>query len=462
MLGQQVVERRTGHPEQLGGAREVAAGDGERLSDRLRLGALARDPQVEILRVIARILQSQIARRHHRTLRHDDRALDAVLQLAHVARPAVRLDGADGIGRESARGLAEPLGHLLQQELREQQAVALPIAQRRHADGHLADAIEQVIAEMRRCRSASSRLRLVAQTMRRSSGIGVRPPMRSTVRSCSTRSIFACSDAGISPISSRNTVPPSAASSLPGVRLAAPGEGALLIAEQLALQQVSGMAAQLMATNGLCERPESRCTARASSSLPVPLSPSSSTVALVGATFSIARHRLRMESLTPMMPSSAIAPVLLAQPPVLLLELANPERAAHDDGEHAGIQRLVIEIRRAEAHGRDRQLARIVLGHGDDLGVGREIQDLPQQLQALRRHRRLAGGAQVEQHDVGLETPHEGERLLGGLGRGDVQIGEDLLELAPQPAIILQDQKLAPLHLRSRQQLLCHACSRFP
>ena len=69
------------------------------------------------------------------------------------------------------------------------------------------------------------------------------------------------------------------------------------------------MAAQLMATNGLCARPDRRCTARASSSLPVPLSPNSSTVAFVGATFSIARQRLRMASLTPMMPSSAIAPV---------------------------------------------------------------------------------------------------------------------------------------------------------
>src|SRR5438270_275436 len=72
------------------------------------------------------------------------------------------------------------------------------------------------------------------------------------------------------------------------------------------------MAAQLMATNCRCDRPESLWTARASSSLPVPLSPSSNTVALVGATFSIARHTLRMESLTPMMPSSAIEPVAQA------------------------------------------------------------------------------------------------------------------------------------------------------
>ena len=62
----------------------------------------------------------------------------------------------------------------------------------------------------------------MAQMMRRSSAIGARPPIRSTVRSCTTRSSFACKEAGISPISSRNTVPPSALSSLPAVRFAAP------------------------------------------------------------------------------------------------------------------------------------------------------------------------------------------------------------------------------------------------
>ena len=152
----------------------------------------------------------------------------------------------------------------------------------------------------------------------------------------------------------------------------------------------------------------------------------------------------------------------LAQAPVLFLELANPERASHDDGEHTTIQRLVIKIGRTETHGRHRQLASVVLGHGDDLGVGREIEDLAQQAQALCGERRLAGGAQVEQHDIGLEPTDEDQGLFGGLGRGDVEIGEDLLELLAQAAIVLENEKLAALHLRRRQQLLCHSDSWFP
>ena len=45
---------------------------------------------------------------------------------------------------------------------------------------------------------------------------------------------------------------------------------------------VSGSAAQLMATNGPCRRGLSACMVRATSSLPVPLSPVISTQALLG------------------------------------------------------------------------------------------------------------------------------------------------------------------------------------
>jgi hypothetical protein len=45
------------------------------------------------------------------------------------------------------------------------------------------------------------------------------------------------------------------------------------VAEQLALDERLGIAAQLMATNGLFRRLESSWMVRATSSLPVPLSP---------------------------------------------------------------------------------------------------------------------------------------------------------------------------------------------
>src|SRR5258708_5181934 len=52
--------------------------------------------------------------------------------------------------------------------------------------------------------------------MRTSMGIRRRPPSFSISRSCSTRSSLACRVSGMSPISSRNTVPPRAISNRPG------------------------------------------------------------------------------------------------------------------------------------------------------------------------------------------------------------------------------------------------------
>ena len=62
------------------------------------------------------------------------------------------------------------------------------------------------------------------------------------------------------------------------------GEGPAHVAEQLALDQRLGQRAQLTATKGPAARRDCRWMERAISSLPVPLSPSSSTLLSVGAT----------------------------------------------------------------------------------------------------------------------------------------------------------------------------------
>ncbi len=143
---------------------------------------------------------------------------------------------------------------------------------------------------------------------------------------------------------------------------------------------------------------------------------------------------------------------LLTQTPVFFFKLANAKRASHHDRQDSGIQGLVIKICGAEAHGGHRQLARIVLGHGDDLGVWREIQNLPQQFEALSCDSRLAGRAQIEQHDVGLDAAHQHERLLRGLAGGDIEIGEDFLELTPERAVVLENQQLAPVAFGRRRR----------
>ncbi len=108
----------------------------------------------------------------------------------------------------------------------------------------------------------------------------------------------------------------------------------------------------------------------------------------------------------------------------------------------------MIEVRSAQADRRDRQLARVVRRHRDDLRVGGDVQDLSQQFQALRCDRRLARVAQIEEHDVRISTPHQRERLFTGLGGGDLKVREHRLEFAPQRAVVLEDEKLTSLHCR--------------
>ena len=128
----------------------------------------------------------------------------------------------------------------------------------------------------------------MAATRRTSTLIVLVPPTRSNSRSCRTRSSLTCISIGISPISSRNSVPPSASSKRPGLRADGAGEGALLVAEQLRLHQRLGDGGAVDLDERLAVRAAScSWSARATSSLPVPLSPVMSTVDGVSATFSM-------------------------------------------------------------------------------------------------------------------------------------------------------------------------------
>ncbi len=82
-----------------------------------------------------------------------------------------------------------------------------------------------------------------------------------------------------------NTVPPSAASNLPGLRSSAPVNAPRSWPNSSFSISAAGSAAQSTFTNGPLRRGEFTCTARASSSLPEPLSPRMSTVASVAAAF---------------------------------------------------------------------------------------------------------------------------------------------------------------------------------
>ena len=80
----------------------------------------------------------------------------------------------------------------------------------------------------------------MAATTRASTLTGRLPPTGRTSPSWSTRSSLTCRAGDVSPISSRNTVPPVACSNIPFVSATGAGERAAHVAEELRLEQRLG------------------------------------------------------------------------------------------------------------------------------------------------------------------------------------------------------------------------------
>ncbi len=100
------------------------------------------------------------------------------------------------------------------------------------------------------------RSRCVAAITRTSTGTGSWLPTRVTSRCSSTRRNFAWIPAGSSPISSRNTVPPSAVSKRPTARRSAPVNAPFSWPKRSDSASVSGSAAASITTKGLSARSE--------------------------------------------------------------------------------------------------------------------------------------------------------------------------------------------------------------
>ena len=137
--------------------------------------------------------------------------------------------------------------------------------------------------------------------------VAVLPPTRSTTPSWSTRSSFAWSASGASPISSRNSVPPFATSNFPGRSAMAPVKAPRSCPNSSLSSSSIGTAARLTGTRSASARGLRRWIARATSSFPVPVSPVMSTEALLGATCCTSAKTLRIAAETPI--SSSKPPV---------------------------------------------------------------------------------------------------------------------------------------------------------
>ncbi len=120
-------------------------------------------------------------------------------------------------------------------------------------------------------------------------------------RSCNTRNSFACSDGDSSAISSRKMVPPWASTKMPGRSAWASVKAPRLWPNSSLSSSASGMAAQLTATNGRSRRGLFQWIDFATSSLPVPDSPVTSTDAAEPASRRISANTSCMADDLPMM-----------------------------------------------------------------------------------------------------------------------------------------------------------------
>ena len=141
--------------------------------------------------------------------------------------------------RERRLGHPHLGGEQREKVIGEQADVLDAIAQRRHLDQVSCQAEVQILAGRRRSAIRSWRSALVAATTRTSTRLGWLAPTGTTCPSSSTRSIFAWRAGGMSPISSRNSVPPSASSNHPLRSVECPGERAARVAEQQRFGQLA-------------------------------------------------------------------------------------------------------------------------------------------------------------------------------------------------------------------------------
>ena len=151
----------------------------------------------------------------------------------------------------------------------------------------------------------AERSRFVAASNRTSACRVWFPPTRSKVRSPSTRRILTCTEGSISPISSRKSVPPAACSNRPIRRSVAPVKAPFSCPKSSLSSSCGESAAQWTATNGFSARGLRAWIALAATSLPVPLSPVISTVALLGATWRIVSKTLSIAGERPIILSGA-------------------------------------------------------------------------------------------------------------------------------------------------------------
>ena len=227
----------------------------------------------------------------------------------------------------------------------------------------------------------------------------VTPPTRRKVLFSRRRSSLAWPPGGRSPISSSMTEPPSADSKRPRFWVWASVKAPRSWPKSSLSRRCSGRAAQLTCRKGRSRRPLSKWMARATTSLPAPLSPSMSTVVV-----SEPERRgrpwcapARWPRSCPRWPASALAWRRSAESTAICRRVRAVARARSTAAvEGVELEGLDQEVDGAVLHGLHRHVHRAVGRHHQHRQLGVERQGPLQRLHPVD-----AGQLHVEQHDVG-------------------------------------------------------------
>ncbi len=243
------------------------------------------------------------------------------------------------------------------------------------------------------------RSRWVAATTRVSTVTGRSAPTGCTVCASSTRSSFACAASGSSPSSSRNSVPPLASTNAPLRSRSAPVNAPLDVAEQVRVDQRTRRSRCSRRRRAACAaRGDASWIACAASSLPVPDSPSISTVASVGEAISSTANSSRIATTLPRHRAEVVAS---ARRQARRVARGDPHRrVAELDGGTCGYHDLADPGALPP-----RAVGRAEILDPDPVGGDRE-------LRMLSRHLRIA------EHEITARVRSDGDRPRAERHRG--------------------------------------------
>ena len=299
----------------------------------------------------------------------------------------------------------------------------------------------------------------MAATIRTSIGIGVVEPTGRTSRSCSARSSLACTAAGISPISSRNSVPP-VGHPEQARRTDRAGERAALVPEQLALDErlrkgaaVDGDERSGAARTRSVDRPRDQLLAGAALALDEDVA----LVVLQAAHLALQRadRRGAPDQLGRVVPLGE----LLLELPIPVEETAAIDRLADCGADPVDVfERFLQVVERAAAHAADRALDARVAGHHDDLDLGPVPAQLIEEVEPA-----AIAEEQIEQNHVEIRVLETLARAFPVARRRDPMTfrTQNPLDRAEQQRLVVDEQhRPAALLVRKRRVLCGHVSPR--